>query len=328
MQLFQIEAHQRTYKNPDIRFWAGPTEIMDRAEAEAQIGGFIEKILSRLDQRNVTETSAALRWARVQASRANTDEASFCEAAGALGLDPYQIDDGAAQSIEDAAALFQGEPLAEFLAGARGTNQRLLLQWVGDMKQRPRYQARIADLREIAVQIAGNVPARSDEAGWSLGYRRARSVRQVLSLQAGSRFPSYKLLAEKLNASSSFRLARDVDGIRVLREDHSDGVRLHVRKHGSSARARESELFSFCRAVGDVVCFPDECLAPVNNLHAAHRQAAGRAFAAEFLAPIDEVRSMQESGRDVVSMAEEFHVSTALIERQLENGARIDKSCV
>lgn len=44
----------------------------------------------------------------------------------------------------------------------------------------------------------------------------------------------------------------------------------------------------------------------VNGLHEADRQAAGRAFAAEFLAPIDEVLSMKESGADIAAIADEL----------------------
>jgi len=325
--IFQVEAHQRTYRNPDIRFWAGPTEIMNRLEAEAQLGGFVDKILSRLNESDIRTSNAAARWARVQASRNDAEEAAFCEAAGALGLDPYQIDDRAAHSIENASTLFEGEPLTEFLAGAQGVDESRLLEWVEAVEKRPRYQARIAELRDIVVQVAQSAVAKPAEASWSLGYRRARALRRALNLQIGKRFSSYRSLAERLGANKSYKLAASVDGIRALRSDHEDGVYLHMRMHGPSANARDSQLFSFTRAVGDVVCFPDEGRAPINGLNAAYRQAAGRALAAEFLAPIDEIRSMRESGRDVVSMAEELHVSTTLIERQLENASRIDEAC-
>ena len=117
--VLEASAHQRIYGNPDVRFWAGPTEIMARDEAEAQLGGFIKLVVDRLDHEGAKGTTLALRWARVQASRADPDEARFCEAAGALRLDPYQIDDVNSSLIERAASIFEGEPLDEFLSGAR-----------------------------------------------------------------------------------------------------------------------------------------------------------------------------------------------------------------
>jgi hypothetical protein len=100
-----------------------------------------------------------------------------------------------------------------------------------------------------------------------------------------------------------------------------------MRTHGESPEARAAHLFSFARAVGDAVCFPEPGRAPVNELHYASRQAAGRAFAAEFLAPVNEVRSMHEDGHDTVSIADEFGVSTNVVERQLENYGRIEEAC-
>jgi Zn-dependent peptidase ImmA (M78 family) len=78
--------------------------------------------------------------------------------------------------------------------------------------------------------------------------------------------------------------------------------------------------------VGDASCFLDEGRAPVNELRSAYRQAAGRAFAAEFLAPISEIDSMLDDGRDTVSIADEFTVSTTVIDRQIENRERIEKA--
>src|SRR3546814_4832171 len=97
-----------------------------------------------------------------------------------------------------------------------------------------------------------------------------------------------------------------------------------MREHGGSADARASHLFTFARAVGDAVCFPGTRRAPVNDLHSAFRQATGRAFAAELLAPARQVGAMREEGRDFVSIAEWFGVSTTAIERQWENRDRIE----
>jgi len=88
-----------------------------------------------------------------------------------------------------------------------------------------------------------------------------------------------------------------------------------------------AHLFAMARAVGDAACFRHTSLAPVKDLHNTVRQAAGRAFAAEFLAPIDEIRSMRDDKHDLVTIANEFSVSTAVIERQLETEHRIHAAC-
>ena len=134
-------------------------------------------------------------------------------------------------------------------------------------------------------------------------------------------------LAKLLGGAKSYNLAPNADGISALRREAPNGIDVHIRNHGDSANATATHLFALARAVGDASCFPAQEAAPINFLHKAYRQAAGRAFAAEFLAPIEEVRSMLEDGRDQFSIADELGVSQEVVERQIENRARIDKAC-
>ena len=65
----------------------------------------------------------------------------------------------------------------------------------------------------------------------------------------------------------------------------------------------------------------------VNNLHDAERQAAGRAFAAEFLAPVEKVLDMMHHGRDVEEISASFNVTSQVIAHQIENRDRIRRAC-
>lgn len=324
---FEVSAEQRVYTNPDVRFWSGASEVMARTDAEAQLSDFIECVLDRLAARGVDNTSAALRWARVQASRGDAEEAAFCEAAGALRLDPYQIDEGAAQSIEQASELFEGEPLTEFLAGARVTNRFRLIRWIEEVEDRPPAQSRLAELPNAARAVAARVPEEVGEEGWARGYRRARCLRSVLGFDETRRFPNFHALATAMGAGAQYDVAHSANGIRLLRSQRYEEVDLHMRPHGRPGDAQASHLFTLARGIGDVICFPAPQRAPINDLRSAYRQAAGRAFAAEFLAPVNEILSMQADGRDTVAIADEFTVSTEVIDRQVENAQRIEKAC-
>jgi hypothetical protein len=324
---FEIESHQYAYRNPKVRFWEAPRETLPREDAESQLSRLVEQIIERLNECGVRDSSPSLRWSRVRNSIADPDETVFCEAAGALGADPYQIEDSLAAVIERSAEVFRSEALMEFLAGARRVNVEVLIDWIRAAERRSPYCARISDLRAVGQAAAAKAPSHPGEPGWSLGYRRARAVRQVISAgQAGQdeRFVGFRSLAERLGASRHYQLAREIDGLRALRTDLQDATYIHMRQHGARVASRAAHTFTFARAVGDAVCFPEHTdRSPVNDLHSAYRQAAGRAFAAELLAPIDEIRSMREDGHDEVSMAEEFGVSTAVIEHQIENESRI-----
>jgi hypothetical protein len=105
-------------------------QTLSREEGEAALGGMIEMILTRLKAKGIEGTSAQLRWKRVQHSR-KSGELRFCETAGSLGLDPYAIEDDAADFIERAEQIFEPEPLMEFAAGAK--EQSLRRCWIGSI---------------------------------------------------------------------------------------------------------------------------------------------------------------------------------------------------
>lgn len=324
---FEISALQLTYANPDVRFWAGASETMTREEAEQALSGLVTTTLEHLKTEGVIGTSAALRWARVVDSRAAPEEAAFCECAGALGRDPYDIDVSLSTLIDEAAATFSDEPLNEFLAGAKSFDAKTLLDWIRKAESRSTGKSTLHGLTDVAHDVALKSPARKGERAWSLGYRRARAIRKHLNISGSDRFKSLKDITRKFGASHNFEPAGKIDGVRALRSDHNGTVSIHLRDHGSSAEAEGAARFSFARAVGDVACFPEPSRSVINELHFASRQSAGRAFAAELLAPIDEIKSMISDGHDVITIADEFGVPTVLIERQMENAQRISESC-
>ena len=105
--------------NPHLAFLHGGEEYASRADAERALSAFLEDVVTRLCAHDVIDAPVALLWGRIQESLADVDERAFCEAAGALGADPYAIPDTDALLIQRAAALFEGEALIEFLAGMR-----------------------------------------------------------------------------------------------------------------------------------------------------------------------------------------------------------------
>lgn len=77
------------YANPKVRFAVAAEERLGRAEAEAALADFVEEVVRQLTASGLRDSGLQLRWQRVRESRQDADEAAFCEAAGALGLDPY-----------------------------------------------------------------------------------------------------------------------------------------------------------------------------------------------------------------------------------------------
>lgn len=322
---FELSAHEAAYLDPDVRFFSGTQEVMSRADGENCLSNLIQDILGRLVAAGHRDNSASLRWERVQRSR-RSDERHFCEAAGSLGLDPYEIADEAADFIEQAEQIFIDEKLVEFVGGAPHVNYSRLIKWVRRMDGIKGGQYRLANLRPLVDELSSATP-HADEPAWSAGYRHARAMRKALNLKQSQSLESFRALAEKLGSSKHFNVAPQVNGIIALRREAPDGIHVHIRNHGEKDYAPSMHLFALARAVGDAACFPDKEVAPINSLHRAYRQAAGRAFAAEFLAPIDEILSMIADEKDEVTIATAFGVAPTVIQHQLANRNRIKEAC-
>ena len=318
-------------KNPHLRFPFHGEETMPRAAAESLLSDLIEEVVERLAVEGVGNSEVALCWSRVVESRNDADEQAFCEAAGALGLDPYAISDADARFVEQAGTLFSREPLIEFLAGVRDRERsELLPDRLLQVESRPATQSSLPALGDVADQMEPVVRYDQGDTPWAVGYRAARAFRKVLGVGSDEGFASHTVVASKLG-SASFEPAKLFSGIRALVSRPDGEVRIHLHDHGYANReraaARSSNNFAFARAVGDAVCFRDTCRSVVNDLHHAERQATGRAFAAEFLAPVDSIIERSEDGLDLEEIADQFDVSPFVIKDQIHNRNRIREAC-
>ena len=323
---FEIRGEQFASTNPDLRFWQVGREGMSRGAAESILAKFIEGVAARLETAGLSDSEVALRWARLSRSLDNPDERAFCEAAGALGIDPYGVSEADATFIEQAAELFSGEGLLEFLAGVGSTARGDLLNWVRKVEARPREQASLPELNDVADRIVESTRGRPAERSWAIGYRAARVFRDVLNIPPRERLSSPADIAQRLG-SGSFICTPGVAGVSALVSRGDDDVRIHVRERGAWDWARHAENFAFARGIGDAVCFRETQRSVVNNLRQAERQALGRAFAAEFLAPVKSVLYMVGSGCDIDEISGSFNVSPQVIDWQLESQDRIRQAC-
>jgi hypothetical protein len=321
----EVCSEQTFFRNPDVRFFSVPALVMSRGSAEKVLSEFIERTLARLSDQRVGDTTASLRWKRVCASRNDPAERTFCEAAAALGEDPYDVSDSAASIIEKAGDEFAGDALTEVLAGARETDVNVLLNWTAEVRAKPAHRSHLGELRGFAQEAALKAPVVQAEPGWARGYRRARALRTAMQLVSSDRINTYRALATKMG-NTHFQPSPPVNGIRALRAHDEHHVHLHLRGT-TNPHAESTLMYALARGIGDVACFPEDELFPINDLRNSFRQRCNRAFAAEFLAPINEIRSMQRDGYDVHSISSDLNVSTDVIDRQLENKDRIESAC-
>ena len=325
----EVTGSQLSLSNPRVRFWQTGTELLRRNGAESTLAEFIDRVVDQLTCHGVASSEVAVRWSRVSDSRSDPDERAFCEAAGALGVDPYLISDSDARIIEDAGDLFTQEALIELLAGISRQNRaraHQLLEWVRQTEDRPPDESRLPDLADIAEKIRHRVRWSPQDRSWAAGYRAARAVRAEITAEPEERFTSTEVIARKLG-TRDFAPTSAIPGVLALIARSEEDVHVHLRGHEPNEWTLQAQNFAFARAIGDAVCFPDTQRSIVNELRDAERQAAGRAFAAEFLAPVQSVLDMVDSGRDDYEIAGSFKVSPIVVAHQIENQDRIRHAC-
>ena len=324
---FYVSVKKYTYLNPHLRFIQESDETMSRQEAEEELSDFVRQVIRKLEEDEIEDTEVADCWARVVQSQGDPEEAEFCEAAGALGVDPYSIEEADASFIEEAGKLFSGEELIEFLANFPKSRENdgyreIALESIRKAEAEQPEKSRLPELQDAAHQVQHAAQRRQGEGIWAPSYRAARAFREVMGISDGAARQTPFTVAANLGRSD-FRQAENLAGVDAVVSRADNGVHVFLSRLNGQA----AENFAFARGIGTAVCFPDARRSVVNELLGAERQAAGRAFAAEFLAPVEAVMEMHGDGVEITDISREFNVSPMVVERQIENRNRIRMAC-
>ena len=303
-----VDLRWRRYKpeHANIEFIGEGAARVARNELEACFRNVIEATIARLRDRGAAPETLCEEWAAVNA--VDPEEREFCRAAALLGIDPFDVDDERADAI--AAFWESAEPALreEALAAADADSLPEVGAWLA------------RNLRSLANAQSGDwphvrrdLPPASHERPWERGYDMARSIRRQLGSEQGR----YEF------AGAGAPLAVQV------REDPTPSPRIDglvapdAPACATKPRGPAGARFFAARALGDYLGRPGPGPGLLSTL-ATDRQAQSRAFAAEFLAPAEDLRAriggaaFVESD-DVDELAGEFGVSPVVISRQIEN---------
>ncbi len=299
-----------------VEFLDGGQESVDSDQLRHACSELIDGVLRRLAALGVAGTPLEEEWEAVQG--ADDAEARFCETAAGLGWDPYALGDPEREAVL-------------LLAGELGDLLDEAVQALGASDPRSQASAITSALDEAKSSgpCLGSLRPYHEEfvkdtaAGltpWDTGYDWARRLRRKLDLD-GQPLPDMGALADALGErldganqpASSLDGAPLVDGVVAWNDDESASVAL--RRSGEQGRR-----FGLCRAIAEALGSHGTG-ALLTRAH-SERQQRNRAFAAEFLAPASELKRRAASvvdGEDVDEMAEEFGVSSWVIQHQIEN---------
>jgi len=253
-------------------------EILFREEVEDALIDIVQTAIARLNGRSAASSDLAASWDRVRRSIEDEAEYGYCRLAGKLGLDPYD------PSIQDLTALTTrvSDTLLQDVSDAVFLEELLpATTWVADNERTWKAAP------EIDVAAFGRFPKPElKSAPWEIGCRAASQFRRNTGAE---RIPPRKhleqIFGEILVAkSSTFQHAPHGIGALITRKDKTANI-------ATVARTAREQRFKVCTAAYIAWAgLPGEDRAATPAFTGL--QQAGRAFAAELLAPRDYLREV------------------------------------
>lgn len=281
---------------------------VDREELEPEFRTLIEAVLERLRNWGGRDAAAEFlggTWKAIQSLDA--DERDFCRAAALLGIDPFDVQDSAADAIAEFWENTEPSIRDEALASAGENSLPRVRKWLDDARATLERAGRETDW----TAIRNEMPARENDYPWDRGYALANSVRDCLGIGGGpfrfeSSGPTAMLHWE--TASPSRRL----QGL----------VAANTPACVTAPKGETGKRFLLARALGDYMGRSQPDPGILSSL-LTDRQAQSRAFAAEFLAPAESLRARLggefPDEERIDDLGREFGVSGEVIRRQIEN---------
>jgi hypothetical protein len=299
-----------------------PGEFVDSGSAtlshddtETALSQFVSEVMARIGD-NADERVSDLRAAWDAIQGADTEERAFCAAAGRLGINPYDP----AEMTDELAAFIEAHvgnpdnPLAQDVFHATHASD-IAEQWswvlntTDELHLAPALQQFSVKSSHTDLTIAAN-----------FGYAAAQEIRKNAGSPADTPVNSIESLAKHATgATLSPQYRNHIPGASIRAVAGWSSDRIVVA--GPEAAREDSRRFSLARGLFHGLYSCAESPRLVSNAH-TWDQRASRAFAAELLAPtvalLDQVGD-QVDGEQIDSLADEFKVSSRVIEHQLQN---------
>jgi hypothetical protein len=303
-----------------VRYLSDFEAAVPAREFEREMDNFMDLVLRRLD--SIGETELHTIWREVVAERADPHQSDARRLEARLGYEPDEAPAPLLESLlglADEAGPGATDEIAPVCAGSHPTET---LNEVISLASQPGVEGRLS-VAAGCSEGDGKMPP------WKRGHRLANSVRESLGL--GGQPLTDEALAEVLQISPDHLKGRPGSlphapiGMAV-RTGQNDDLKLLFRK-----RRRPARRFEAARFVADDLCAEErDRWLPVTDTATA-RQKLQRAFAAEFLCPIESLRNylgdefLPEAFEEA---AEHFGISEMAVKSHLANHNLIPRGLV
>ena len=228
-----ISAEPFEYNNPPVSFTVRIRERITISEFERDASAFIEATLERLSEEAVSDSWLQERWDNICESQENSEELAFCEAAGALGIDPYTCTDEEAALVEMSSEPLADDALPEFLAGCKLDGIRDALIWMDESETALGNRAWLPELPDIAPGVRQHLTLGvAEERAWEVGYEAAAACRDQIDLPATRAFRNPSEIANLFGARQFEVCGNRVNGLRAEVNGAEDHPRVVVAGPG------------------------------------------------------------------------------------------------
>lgn len=295
-----------------IRFVTDGVEWVTPEWVRDSFTSVVESVLVRLDEGGVGETPLHKEWAALR--ELDPDEVEFCQACGRLGLDPFSEGIDLARQIEGVFSSLDPSIVWDFYDAANPLQLEHNASWVEDADRAGRAllqgTGRSAALSDLQAAAAGGDWSQLSRP-WEVGYAQARALRESLGLG-----PTQPVSTDLLPIAVD-HLESGEPSLQGLVRTGEDRAALVMGWSASEAARRFAAARALWHAVSDV-----QGQVSLLTAGTSRGQQTARAFAAEFLAPAEGIRSvLGGAGATTVApmVADRFRVAETVIEHQMEN---------
>lgn len=298
-----------------VRYLTNSYSVIEASAFERTVDGFVAGVLNRLDAAGIKQTDLHQAWASLCEERADEQLSSQCRLEALLGFDVGECPDDLREGLDRLiakAGLAATEEVAPICAVS---NPAVVLETLSSAADQARLRGRFA-LPQVRVAESMLL----SQPSWQRGAQLARRLRAEIGLGAtpvadAALCDLVGLTQRQVDAEEKSQLPVGL----AIKSHSNDQARFLLRKSPENKPGRRFEL---ARMVGDaLIADAKDSWLPITDAKTA-RQKIQRAFAAEFLCPIDLLKQRLDGdyssdARD--SAARHFAVADQLVKTQLVN---------
>lgn len=295
---------------------------------ERAIDAFINQVLARLDAVGLRETSLHAIWRDIQEERLNQQFAAYRKIEALLGFDPDEAPEPLVAHLLSMAQQAGDAAMAEIAPVCAGEHPERTLQEIITLAETASVDGRIEKPIPLVADQVAKLPMHRQARPWERGWALARQARQAWSLQSGpiSDKTLSDILAIPARVLGEPRQHNRPPLSLAVRQDEEGKVKLAFRRGTHLGRR-----FETARLLADFLSAPSEDRwLPATDSKTA-RQKIQRAFAAEFLCPIEALREYLADDFSTEAMdeaGEHFQVSPLAVKSHLANNQLISPDTV